>query len=518
MKCFQKKALEAQGGTLCAYLVALAAFQAGLIVTFIREPKLVPNARCGLQNYNGSVFTLSDGGIAYHFHRTMGSLTSVESQELVGNKHATKATLKAMSVPCPDGIEIETAAALQDRRLFQKLGFPKVVCKPIKGSFGSGVYVGIETQEQLTKALEAQDRKVQRVVLEEHIEGTERRYYVANGKVVAVTRREPANVVGDGSSSIRELIDQKNSRRRQNPHLASRLMKESLLVRNEIERQGFSGFLDVPAKGQKVQLSGVANLSAGGDSIDDTDRVSESSKNAAVAAATAVGVSNCGIDMISVSGPEGDRDYVIEVNARAQIGSHSFPMHGVGQRNRVSEEIVSAYFSNVSSRLRHVHFSFSAVQRMLRKRWVASVRLPCLADRDSYEIIVKAPPLAQLDLVRDCKDMFGKSGALGEVRRMDLETLAVRLIVNRAQYEEFVHLLTSSPSGYRVLATRPSSEPIDAAVTIFGEVHDEGLEVQYDYSMKRAVSDVRVAASGARKAFRSLGGSRVVRNLAIWRK
>ncbi|MRB24833.1 bifunctional glutamate--cysteine ligase/glutathione synthetase, partial [Bacillus thuringiensis] len=48
------------------------------------------------------------------------------------------------------------------------------------------------------------------VLIEEFINGTEYRFFVLDGKVSAVLLRIPANVIGDGSHTIEELVAQKN--------------------------------------------------------------------------------------------------------------------------------------------------------------------------------------------------------------------------------------------------------------------------------------------------------------------
>src|SRR5690606_27533686 len=105
------------------------------------------------------------------------------------------------------------------------------------------------------------------LVLEQHIRGDALRVSVAGGRVVAVTLAEPANVVGDGTSSVQELIDAKNVAREGNPHLRNHRLRLDEQTERILHDAGLSRE-SVPEGGQVVRLREAANLAQGGDSWD----------------------------------------------------------------------------------------------------------------------------------------------------------------------------------------------------------------------------------------------------------
>src|SRR5690606_5738302 len=88
-----------------------------------------------------------------------------------------------------------------------------VVVKPIDGEQGKGITVNLTSSEEMETAIENASHFGERVLLEQFCEGKDLRIVVINHQVVAAALRKPATVVGDGQSTITELIE-KQSRRR----------------------------------------------------------------------------------------------------------------------------------------------------------------------------------------------------------------------------------------------------------------------------------------------------------------
>lgn len=208
---------------------------------------------------------------------------------MTSNKQLTRELLRAVGAPVPQGRtfgvqEIEAAIDYAT-----SIGYP-VVVKPLAGKGGVGVVAGIEDEEGLRWAVEEiQNLQKNRgkLVVEQHVPGKDYRIYVAFGRVLSAVLRSPASVIGDGFSTVEELVEQKNALRRGNPHTRTRLIKIGEPARYQLNKQGLS-WDSVPEAGRTVVLAGGANISQGGDSTEVLPELHESILSAAVRAVDAI--------------------------------------------------------------------------------------------------------------------------------------------------------------------------------------------------------------------------------------
>src|SRR5699024_4554458 len=154
-------------------------------------------------------------------------------------------------VPVPKGKTLHVEDADKDILLTsEQVGFPQVI-EPRNGSMGKAVYTNLNNSNEVKMALEDLRGKYrfQEYIIEKYYPGKEYRIYVVGDKVVAATNRIPANVIGDGKRSIKDLIALKNKERKKNPYLAPKPIKVDFEVQNTLGNLGFT--LDsVPADGE----------------------------------------------------------------------------------------------------------------------------------------------------------------------------------------------------------------------------------------------------------------------------
>jgi len=215
-----------------------------------------------------------------------------------------------------------------------RIGYP-VVLKPTDGNHGRGVCVDLPNEQAVRVHFDTA-RAASRngsVVVEEMLHGKDYRVLVINNEVVAAAERVPAHVIGDGASTIRELITLANA----NPNRG--IGHEKALTRitiddhllDTIENQGF-GLDDVPEEGQFVQLKQTGNMSTGGISIDCTDEIHPDNVEIALEAAMIVGLDIAGLDFIT---PDISRSInevgggIIEINAAPGFRMHTHPTEGL---------------------------------------------------------------------------------------------------------------------------------------------------------------------------------------------
>src|SRR5699024_6045996 len=144
--------------------------------------------------------------------------------------------------PIPRGKGFDGRTNLEEIvRYSNNLTYPLVV-KPTDGSSGRGVITNIENQDALKEAVQFVRTTLghENILVQEHVQGKEVRIYVLNKRVIAATNRMPANVIGDGRSTILKLIEKKNEARKQVPHLYSRPIKVDGEIRRKITEANYT--------------------------------------------------------------------------------------------------------------------------------------------------------------------------------------------------------------------------------------------------------------------------------------
>ena len=270
--------------------------------------------------------------------------TGAIAESIAQDKELTKKLLDAAGVPVPHGrVALDAddawAAALE-------IGLP-VVIKPKDGNQGKGVTVNITTKEQMTAGFVAAAEFRDDIMVERYLPGNDFRLLVVGDKLVAAARRDPPQVIGDGASTVRQLVDRVNlDPRRGNGHSTSltKIRFDDIALAS-LAAQGYEAD-SVPPRGKRVILRNNANLSTGGAATDVTDDVHPEVAARAVAAAHMVGLDICGVDLVcdSVLKPiEEQGGGVVEVNAAPGLRMHLSPSFGKGRA--VGEAIIASMFA-----------------------------------------------------------------------------------------------------------------------------------------------------------------------------
>lgn len=267
---------------------------------------------------------------------------SALSHALMGNKIVTKAILNTAGIQVPSGFEFHD---LNDAlRHFDQLPSAFVV-KPKSTNYGIGISIFKETttQADYEEAVKIAFENDDAIIVETYAHGTEFRFYVQNGEVLAVLERFPANVVGDGVHSIQQLVAIKNTDIRRGEHHRTPLEKIKLgdVERLTLSLQGFD-VQSVPKAQERVFLRENSNVSTGGDSIDRTEQVSDYYKAIAVKVAHALDVTITGVDIIIPDASQKGPYFVIEANQNPMMQMHLFP--AIGKSRRVTESLIKLLF------------------------------------------------------------------------------------------------------------------------------------------------------------------------------
>ncbi|HEY9628347.1 MAG TPA: cyanophycin synthetase [Coleofasciculaceae cyanobacterium] len=275
---------------------------------------------------------------------TLSSKTSILGVELASDKEGTKRVLRDAGVPVPRGTVIHYLDELE--QAIEDVGGYPIVIKPLDGNHGRGITININDLELAEDAYDAAREVSKGVIIERFYTGQDHRVLVINGKLVAVAERVPAHVVGDGISTIAQLVEETNrDPRRGDGH-------ENILTRIELDRTSWE-LLDrqgyqletVLGQGDICYLKATANLSTGGIAIDRTDEVHPENIWLFQRIGKIMGLDIAGIDVVTrdISQPLRDTDGVIvEVNAAPGFRMHFCPSEGI-PRN-VAEPVLDMLF------------------------------------------------------------------------------------------------------------------------------------------------------------------------------
>ena len=275
--------------------------------------------------------------IEYVKNGNMTSKDSYISPLIMENKVVTKKVLAEKGFRVPKGYEVSSLEEAVQK--FNYVRNKPIVIKPKSTNFGLGITIfknGTDSLENYSKAVNFALKEDKDILIEEFIEGTEYRFFVIEGKTEAVLLRVPANVVGDGRHTIRELVEMKNANPLRGDAKKTPLKKIELgeIEHLQLAEQGLN-FESILENNEVAYLRENSNISTGGDSVDMTDEVHESYKKLAVDISNAMMAKVCGVDLIIPDIKKecnSDNYGVIEANFNPMMMMHIYPHSGKSRR------------------------------------------------------------------------------------------------------------------------------------------------------------------------------------------
>ena len=268
-----------------------------------------------IDDAEAGLFTLTQGGRKVRCRESLSDLTSAVSMTLCQDKRLTHRTLARAGVRLPAQ---QMAGTAEDNAAFLEQ-HGSVVVKPVDGEQGHGVSVDLRNPDDVEAAIARARQFDQRVLLESFHPGQDLRIVVIGYEVVAAAIRRPAEVVGDGGHSIRQLIETQSRRRQAATGGESRIPLDEETERC-LSEAGYS-YDSVLPRGEHLSVRRTANLHTGGTLDDVTDQLHPELIDAAVRAARALDIPVVGLDLLV---PAADQpEYVfIEANERVGLANH----------------------------------------------------------------------------------------------------------------------------------------------------------------------------------------------------
>jgi cyanophycin synthetase len=326
---------------------------------------------------NIPAFYLWDEGLmqyGYGKKQVRGIATTFDGDSHIDSDFTTrkddcKAFLETLGFPVPQGRVVYTVKEALNAADF--IGYP-VAVKPVAGHKGNGVTAAVRDADELELAF---DRAVQsippeqsiRVIVEQSITGKDFRLLCVNHRFVAATERQPASVTGDGAATIQELIDRENasSARIDTPTSPLGKIQCDDAMERYLEEQGLS-LESVPTEGKTIFLRKVANLSAGGLSINATHDVHPDNVILMQDIAQHFRLTCLGIDAVAEDLGRSWKDgnfSIIEINAAPGIYMHLKP--ALGESVDVPACILKTFFDQgEDARIPIITFNRVTVQEL----------------------------------------------------------------------------------------------------------------------------------------------------------
>ena len=290
-----------------------------------------------------SLIQLGYGVNQKRIQATMTGQTACFAVEIAGDKDATKSILEDAGIPVPKGTTVQTLDELKSA--INWLGYPLVI-KPLDGNHGKGATINIANIKDAHRGFTEAKAFSDSVIVEQYIHGFDFRLLVINGKFVAAAKRTPAMVTGDGTSTIKQLIERENKdpRRGIGHEKVLTKIKVDKHTKNILKARNLT-MQSVLAAGEELYLKTTANISTGGTATDVTDLVDSYNILMAERIAGLIGLDICGIDVMTtdIAIPLNEaRGAVLEVNAAPGFRMHISPTYGL-PRN-VAEPVVDMLF------------------------------------------------------------------------------------------------------------------------------------------------------------------------------
>jgi D-alanine-D-alanine ligase-like ATP-grasp enzyme len=250
-------------------------------------------------------------------------LNPVGASDVAKDKDYANFFMKRMGYPTVIGrafFSNEWSRAIHSRRNIDaayqyatKMGFP-VFVKPNSGSQGVDV-AKVHTKLGFYRAMHKVFKRDRVALVQTPVLGKDYRIVVLDKKVISAYERVPLNVLGDGHSTMRQLLTKKQRQfaatgrdtiiRAEDKRIAENLKRQGLTMRSVIRR------------GERIYLLDNANLSTGGDALDVTAMIHPEFKEIAIRLTRDMGLRFCGVDIITPGDitKKPERYWILEVNA-----------------------------------------------------------------------------------------------------------------------------------------------------------------------------------------------------------
>jgi D-alanine-D-alanine ligase-like ATP-grasp enzyme len=241
----------------------------------------------------------------------------------IDSKVALKKFFMKHNIAVPKGGAACTWASAQ--AIWTRIEKP-VIVKPANGSRGRHSLTHLTTEADLRHGYTIARQLCCSVVIEEHLRGSVYRATYVGGEIAGVLRGDPPRITGDGVTTVRALITQKNATRPKEVHE----VEEKQTVEECLLRQGYT-YDTILEKDKRIDLLEKIGLSYGGDAVEDFPLAHPKLLAELKRAGDLLNIPLVGFDFISediTKDPDTVRWGIIEANSMPFIDLHHDPRAG----------------------------------------------------------------------------------------------------------------------------------------------------------------------------------------------
>lgn len=377
---------------------------------------------------SGSLVQLGEGKNQRRIWTAETDATSAIAEAIASDKDLTKRLLRQVGVPVPHGRAVSSGEDAWTAS--NEIGFP-VVVKPCSANHQRGISIELTTREEILKAYDfaVEAGETDDILVEQYALGQHHRLLVVGNRLVAAAKGHSECVVGDGVSTITELVAVVNSDPRRGEaytdQLGTLLLSAPAII--ELNKQGLT-VDSIPEAGRTVVVRRTGDLTT-----DCTEDVHPETVEQAVLAARVVGLDIAGLDVLAtdISRPLLEqKGAVVEVNAGPSLSPHVSPLYGKPQK--VGDAIVDMLFPNGQ----HGHIKLIGI--------VKSKTSDQLVQQFAEQL-----RLRDIDFGMVSNGQAGFNGRIVDTGCFDDETRVIALLTNPILSAIVVHvdLLQSAASG-----------------------------------------------------------------------
>lgn len=292
------------------------------------------------------LYTIGVGKNSQIINFASSSKDSKIAKEIQRDKWSSNLMMERLGLPIPKWQILDSEQDIE--KIWEQYQKP-VVIKPTGLTAGSGVSTGLDTINKAKEAFRIAKSPTERhtgktwqqkIMIQEQVPGEDYRLLIIDGKLEIATKRIPAFVIGDGKSTIQELIEETNRDPRRDTSKPTHILKPikiddpllALLKEKNLTLES------VPAKDEKLTVRKVASMSQGGITEDFTDKVGPEIKYVVESIASSIHAFVVGADVLckDISKPlTKDNGGIIEINTKPEAYLNLYPVMGE-QREEVA--------------------------------------------------------------------------------------------------------------------------------------------------------------------------------------
>ncbi|MBI4034904.1 MAG: ATP-grasp domain-containing protein [Candidatus Chisholmbacteria bacterium] len=287
-------------------------------------------------NYPNEKIKLTKGQKSHIVHKKGINLNLHSAIILTRNKAKTLDLLRHHGLPIPKIYDLKS-----------NISFPLVV-KPISGQKGQHVYLNIQNQNQLDTALTHISGPV---LTQQFIPGHDLRFLILAGKVIGIVNRRLPRITGDGHSTIKQLLNQENTRRVKLTQKIGRRMLNRLRhwprINWYLKLQSLTLNSILP-KAKTIAVYPLANFSTGASAHAlAKNQIHPSLIRLAEQTVKLTRLKVAGVDMIVKDWTKPatpNNAYIIEINSDPSLRLHDWP--NTGHPQHVAQKLLTYIFSS----------------------------------------------------------------------------------------------------------------------------------------------------------------------------